>query len=308
MAEFGIQPRDALPGGARLVAARALMWGAVLMAMKFAIFALTNSAAVLSDALESIVNLVAAAVALASTWYAARPPDRDHPYGHGNVEFIAVAVEGLMVALAGALIAFEAVRRLVSGAEPRHLDVGVLLLAGVAVLLAILAGYVWRSGVRLESPTLVADGKHLLTDVVTTLGVVFGLLLVQLTGRPWLDPLLAIIVAVVIFFTGWRLICQSWRGLMDRIDDADDAAIRSILDDAVSRGDILGYHKVRHRHQGSFHWVDMHIHVPGELTVRAAHDVASALEYRIETHLGRANATAHIEPPQEETDANFPSM
>ncbi|MBI2219304.1 MAG: cation transporter [Candidatus Rokubacteria bacterium] len=288
---------------AKKVAWLALAGGAMIMGLKFAVFALTNSAAVLSDAMESIVNLAAAAVAALSTWYAAQPPDRLHPYGHGKVEFVAVGIEGAMIVLAGAVIVFEASRRLAVGAEVRNLDTGSWMLVGIAVLLGLLATCVYLGGRRLQSPTLIADGKHLLTDVLTTAGVVVGLILVQFTGKTWLDPVIAIAVAGTIFYTGGRLLVESWGGLVDQIDIADDRLIRAVLDDEVAAGRILAYHEVRHRHVGAFHWVDLHIQLEGDMAVHQAHEIASHVERRIERQLGRAKATAHVEPPENITPA-----
>lgn len=283
-------------GRIRRVALQALVAGAVLLALKLVIFQLTNSVAVLTDALESIINIAAAAVMLYSLWYSNRPADREHPYGHGKIEFMAVGLEGWLILMAGVVIGFEAVRRLVIGAELERLTVGAWALAAVGVFDAMLAAYVWRAGRRWNSAVLAADGKHLATDVASTAGVVIGLFLVQWTGKAWLDPLVAILMAALILVASWKLLWQSFHGLMDSTDPEDDQAIREILDDEVSAGHIRGYHKVRHRHTGPFHWVDMHLQVDGSITVNEGHDVASRIEGRIERRLGRGNATAHVEP------------
>lgn len=286
---------------ARSVAILALIGVIIIMALKFIVFGLTNSSAVLADALESIVNIAAAAMAIFSTWYAARPPDREHPYGHGNVEFVAVAVEGMMVAAAGVLIAYEALRRLaLANSELHRLDTGLIMLGGVGLLMAGLAAWVWRRGVTLDSPTLIADGKHLMTDVITTIGTLIGLGAVRLTNLVWLDPAFALAIAGLILVTGWRLVRESWSGIMDKADPADEALVLALLDEHQAAGRILSYHKVRMRHQGSFHWVDLHIQVPGTMTVAQAHDLASRIEFAIEQRLRRANATAHIEPAEPE--------
>ncbi len=281
---------------ARRTAIIALIIGIVLMGTKLCIFMLTGSAAVLSDALESVVNLAAAGLAIFSTWYAARPPDEDHPYGHGNVEFIAIAIEGLLVATAGVTIAYESIGRLRQPTQLNDLDTGAIALAVTAVCMAGLAGWVWGMGRRINSPTLIADGKHLMTDVLTTVSVLIGLVLVQFTGMVWLDSVLALVVAGVVFITGGRLMYESWLGLSCRADPKDDQIIRKILDNELAAGRIAGYHKVRYRHVGTFHWIDMHIQVDQRLTVRQGHEIASAIEHRIEQALSPANATAHVEP------------
>jgi cation diffusion facilitator family transporter len=278
------------------VAVVAVVGAVGLLVVKLAVFFATDSAAVLTDALESLVNLAAALIALFSVWYASRPPDREHPYGHGKIEFIAVAMEGALVIAAGGLIAIEAVGRLMAGTTPRRLTVGAAALAVIAVALAGLALYIWRSGRALQSPTLIADGKHLLTDAGSTLGVGAALLLVWLTGWWWVDPAVALGLCVFIVVTGVNLIRRSLHGLLDRIDEADDAAIRGILDEEVSAGRIESYEKVRHRHQGAYHWVDMHLRFPPDMAVDEAHARASEIENRIESEMGEGNATAHIEP------------
>jgi cation diffusion facilitator family transporter len=292
----------------RGVATIALLAGLVLTVMKFAIYWLTNSVAVLSDALESIINVTAAAVMLYSITHANRPSDEDHPYGHGKLEFLAVGLEGWLILLAGVVIAVEAIGRLLfAETGPRQLGLGLGLLGMVGILDAILAGFVWSMGRRLRNDVLRADGRHLATDVASTAGVLAGLAVVQLTGWQWLDPVVALIMAGLIGAASWRLLWHSVQELMDRRDPEDDRLIREILDEETAQGTIAGYHKLRHRHAGSFHWVDMHLHVAGRLTVAQGHDLASRIEHRIEQALGRANATAHLEPADENPDTAGPA-
>jgi cation diffusion facilitator family transporter len=288
------------------VALHAILAGLLITAMKFGIFWMTNSVAILSDALESIINIVAAGIMMYTVWLSNRPADKDHPYGHGKAEFLAVGMEGWLILFAGLLIAIEAVRRLFTGTQVTHLDTGLWMLLGVGLLSAALAGYVWWSGRRYRSDPLIADGKHLMTDVASTAGVLLGLLLVKWTGWHWLDPLVAILVAGLCLAVSWRLLWKSIHGLMDTSDPADDKAIRAILDDEKSAGHVLGYHKVRHRHNGPFHWVDLHLHVDGQMNVVDSHALASRIEGRIEAALGRANATAHVEPYTPAKDPDSP--
>jgi cation diffusion facilitator family transporter len=280
----------------RRVAVVALIAGAAITGLKFVAYLTTDSVAVLSDALESIVNMAAAAFMVYALWFSNRPADRGHPYGHGKVEFFAVAFEGLFVLAAGVLIAVVAVSRLISGGQPRQLTTGMVMLGVIALLSAALGFYVLRAGRRYENQVLVADAHHLLTDVLTTAGVWLGLLLTHLSGEPWLDPVVAIVVAVFILRTSVRLLRQAVDGLMDRTDPSDEVLIRRILDEELASGAIRGYHKVRHRHTGEFHWVDLHLQVDADMTVAEGHDVASRIELRIEEALPPGNATAHIEP------------
>lgn len=283
----------------RRVAAAALACGVVITCLKFGIFGLTNSIAVLSDALESLINIAAAGVMLYVLWLSSRPADPEHPYGHGKAEVLAVGLEGWMILCSGLIILWEAVQRLLNGNEALVDDrimLGFWFLVGVGLLSAALAFYVYKAGRYYNNATLVADGKHLFTDVASTVAVLGGLAVVRYTGKAWLDPVIAIGIAAVILFVSWRLLWQSAHELMDRADPEDDARIRAILEDEVKAGAIRGYHKVRYRHSGRFHWVDMHLQVDPDLSVAQSHALASRIERRIEETLGDANATAHVEP------------
>lgn len=282
------------------VAINALIAGVVIMLLKFGVYRYTNSAAVLSDALESVINIVAAAFMLYSVWLSNRPADRDHPYGHGKIEFMVVGLEGWLILLAGLAIVFSSVQRIFGDGAPKNLAVGSGLLFGIGILGSALAFYVWSSGKQYQSDSLIADGKHLFADVASTLGVFLGLLLVQYTGWGLLDPVIALLISGVVFYTSWQLLWKGIGGLMDRLDLRDDQSVREILDDEVSKGSIKGYHKLRLRHNGAFHWVDVHLQVDGDMTVRDSHALVSKIEYRIEKMLGegQANATAHVEPPE----------
>jgi len=291
------QPHPDTPNIKR-VAWHALIAGLAIMLMKFVIFGVTNSAAVLSDALESIVNLVAASMMMYSIWLSSRPADADHPYGHGKIEFLAVGLEGCLILSAGVGIVYVSIRRLIwpPTLNLERFGLSVWLLAGVAVLCGALAAYVWLSGRKYQNASLIADGKHLATDALSTLGGVASLALVHKTEKAWIDPLIAIATAGIILFMSWKLLWQSAHGLMDRSDPHDEAIIKKILDEEVQSGAIRAYHKVRHRHTGAFHWVDMHLQVAPELSIREGHELASRIEYRIEQSLGQGNATAHVEP------------
>jgi len=293
MPEPGPRPRDV---ERRKVARVALLAGLALFVLKLAVFALTNSAAVLSDALESIVNIAAAGVMLYTLHLASRPPDKEHLYGHGKAEFLAVAFEGAMVLFAAAFIAVEAVSRLFNPVELSRLNFGVWALGAIALLSGGLAAYIYKAGRRTDSPILIADARHLFTDVLSTLAGLAALVLVNWSGRTWIDPLAALLLAAAILYTGLTLLGESISHLMDRSDPEDDRRIRAILDKSVEGGLITGYHKLRHRRAGAFAWIDMHIQVPNKLDVRQAHDLATDIEREIERTCAPANATAHVEP------------
>jgi cation diffusion facilitator family transporter len=277
------------------VAQVALIMGVVVMCLKLAVFFITKSVAVLSDALESVINIIAAAVMLYSVWLSSRPADEDHPYGHGKIEFITLGFEGLMILLAGATIAYEAIQRLIHPA-PIEAGLGFWLLLGVNVVNASLATYIYTRGKRYRSAVLIADAKHIYTDVASTVGVSIGLALVWVFKVDRLDPLMALILGGLILFTAWSLLKQGAGGLMDRNDAADQNAIVGILDSEVAEGAIASYHKIKHRHAGPFMWIDFHIQVDRNLNIADAHALGSRIERRIEDHFGQAKATAHIEP------------
>jgi len=280
----------------RRVAIHALAFGIGITAIKFAVFFLTDSVAVLSDAIESIINIVAAVAMLYAVVIASRPPDEEHPYGHGRAEVLAVGLEGWLMVIAGLFIAFQAVTQIVRGDAPQNLDMGLMAVGVVAVLTLALGVYVYRRGRRYDSDPLIADGKHLLVDAASTLGVLVGLGAVKITGIAWIDPLVAIGLTLVILFTSSRLLWQASQGVMERVDPEDIEAIHHELERAVGRREIRGYHKVRYRHVGPFHWVDMHLQVEPGMSVAEGHELASRIERRIEARFEQANATAHLEP------------
>jgi len=247
---------------ARTFAGRiSLAVGCVVLAGKVCAYLLTGSSAVLSDALESIVNVVAAALLLYSLAVAARPADRDHPYGHGKVEFFSAGVEGTLIAVAAVLILIQAGRELWTGPHIRRIDLGLILVTILTALNAGLGLYLLRVGRRTHSIALQADGHHVLADVVTSVGVVVGLALVWVTGWKPLDPLVAIAVALNILRTGWALLRGAVGGLMDEADDAFlEAAARAL--DAKRPDWMIDVHSLRAWRSGAIHHTDLHLCVP----------------------------------------------
>lgn len=286
---------------ARRTAIAALLIGLVISALKFGLFTMSNSAAVLSDALESLVNVAAAGVLLVSLVYADRPPDREHRYGHGNALYIAIAFEGAMILFAGLGVIVEAIRRLNAPQELQSVSYTIAGLVVISLFVGALGAWVYRRGQKLGNRALIADGKHLLSDLATTGGALVGLILVRLTGIVWIDSAVAIILGAVILITGWQLVGESFGGLMERADANDLAVVVEILEDEKRAGSILNFHKVRVRRTGQFPWVDMHLQVPPEMTVGKSHELASRIEGRIEQALGGGDATAHVEPGSDES-------
>ena len=273
-----------------------------LLTLKFIAYFLTNSSAIFSDALESIANVAAAGFALYALHMAHRPPDHDHPYGHGKIEFLSAGFEGSMILTAALVAVLRAADAILHKADLHTDSVGIGLgLLGIALVVnAIIGVSLVRVGRRSGSVTLEADGRHLLSDAVTSVAAIGGLVVVRLTGWNYADPIAALVVAGYIGYTGVKLMRGAVGGLMDQQDEKDEKLIRSILDAHLGPGGklpwICSYHKLRHRHSGRYHWVDFHLMMPPHWDVRRGHLVASAIEDEIEEALGIGNATAHIEP------------
>ena len=267
----------------------------VVIVLKFSAYLLTGSVGLLSDAVESVVNIVAALIALSVLTYAAHKPDREHNFGHEKAEYFSSGIEGALIFVAAGGIIWSAVPRLF---DPRPLDqvwLG-LVLSFVASLAN--AGCAWillRAARAHRSITLEADARHLLTDVWTTVGVFIGVVLVQTTGWLRLDPIIALAVALQIVRTGAQLMARSFDGLMDRaVPDADRAAIVSVLDSLRQEGG--DYHALRTRVAGAKSFIDVHILVPGNITVQAGHDLCERLEKEIQAKLPHVEVLTHLEP------------
>jgi cation diffusion facilitator family transporter len=267
-----------------------------LLAAKYWAFLLTGSSAVLSDALESIVNVVAALFALGGLVFAGRPADRNHPYGHGKIEFFSAGFEGGLITFAALMILWEAFQGLLHGAAVRNLDAGMLLLLGAAAVNALLGVHLVRTGRRTGTLTLVADGQHVLSDVWTSAGVVVGLLLVRLTGLAWLDPLVAALVALHLLVTGARLVRHAAGGLLDEEDTALLERLRAALDARLGGG-LIGVHHLRAIRAGRFHHIEAHVVVPEFWSVERAHDVTESVAASILSDLSiEGRIAVHADP------------
>lgn len=257
-----------------------LVVGTSLLATKYAAYLLTGSAAVLSDALESIVNVVAAVFALGSLVFAGRPADREHPYGHGKMEYFSAAFEGGMIAFAAVAIAWYAVEDLRRGPQVGDVAMGVVLTVAAGAANAALGWYLVRTGRRVQSLVLIADGQHVLSDFWTSLGVVIGLVLVRLTGIAWLDPAVALALAANLAVTGFRLVRHAAGGLLDEEDTALLERLVAAFDRERTNG-IIRLHRLRAIRAGRFAHVDAHLIVPEHWTVDQAHEASDAFERRV---------------------------
>ena len=282
-------------------AALAVIVAVVLTVAKFVAYYLTGSAAIFSDALESIANVAAAGFAVYSLSLAHTPADPEHPYGHGKIEFFAGGFEGGMVVLASLAAIGKAIDTLLHpGLRLEYLGIGIAVLCGAVVVNGGSGAVLIAIGRRGGSITLEADGKHLMGDAVTSLFALVAVVVVRFTRLTWIDPVMGIVVALYVCGIGIALVRQAAGGLMDRQDRSDTLLLESILDSHLGPDGkeprICSYHKLRHRHSGRYHWVDFHIMVPRDWDVDRGHRVASAIEYEIEQALREGNATAHIEP------------
>lgn len=268
----------------------------VLLAAKYQAYRLTGSTAILSDALESIVNVVAAVFALGGIVFAGRPADRNHPYGHGKIEFFSAAFEGGLIAFAAVLIVYEVILSLLRGPDLHALDVGVTIVLGAGLVNLLLGWYLIRTGRRYESLTLIADGRHVLADFYTSAGIVIGLLLVRFTGIAWLDPVVAAVVALNLLWTGFRLVRQAAGGLLDEEDTALLDRLLEVLQPHLSQG-VIRVHHLRAIRAGRFHHVDAHLVVPEFWSVERSHEIAEDLAERLIKEVGvEGEMTLHTDP------------
>ena len=273
-----------------------LLVSLVLLAAKYQAYRMTGSTAILSDALESIVNVVAAVFALGGIAFAAQPADRNHPYGHGKIEFFSAAFEGGLIAFAAVLIIYQVLQAFLYGVEIRALDAGlaIVVLAGLANL--ALGLYLLRVGRAYQSLTLVADGKHVLSDFWTSVGIVVGLLLVRVTGVWWLDPVTAGVVALNLMWTGFRLVRHAAGGLLDEEDPGLLSRLLTALDARLGQG-VIRVHHLRAIRAGRFHHVEAHLVVPEFWSVDQAHELSEDLAARVIAELGvEGELVFHTDP------------
>ncbi len=267
----------------------------VTMAMKFAAYWITNSVGLLSDAAESIINLMASVVAFAALLIAALPPDETHTYGHEKIEYFSAGVEGTLIIFAAAGIVYAAVLRLLSPQPLHELNIGLMIGLGASLINFVVARVLFRAGKKHDSITLEADARHLLTDVWTSVAVIAGLLIVRLSGITILDPFIALAVAANIIFSGVNLLKRSFRGLMDfRLPAKEMTVVDEIL-----QKHHRSFHNLRARKSGSVRFIEFHLLVPGGMLVNAAHDLSEQIEKEIHQKLSNTIVTVHIEPEDE---------
>ncbi|HNV09788.1 MAG TPA: cation diffusion facilitator family transporter [Propionibacteriaceae bacterium] len=267
----------------------------VTIALKTAAWRLTGSVGLLSDAAESVVNLVAAIVALIALRVSIKPPDKNHNFGHSKAEYFSAAIEGMMIFVAAGVIILTASDRFIHPQPLQNVGVGLAVSVVASLVNGGVSFVLLRAARKYRSMTLEADGKHLLTDVWTSVGVVVGVMLVWLTKWERLDAIVAFAVGVNILVTGWQLIAKSTAGLMDvSLPKEDNQAIRDILDRYA--GPTLQFHALRTRESGHRRFMMCHMLVPGVMTVQRSHDIIEALTADLLTVYPDMTITIHTEP------------
>jgi len=289
----------------RLAAVTSIVVAAVVMGLKYLAYWVTGGVALYSDALESIVNLITALVALFAIHVSAQPADRRHQFGHHKAEYFSAVIEGVLIVVAALLIFREAYDAYL---QPRTLSEPVQGLAINGVATAINAGWSYfllTWGRRQRSPALVGDGWHLMTDVVTSVGVIGGLLLAMQTGWQMLDPALAALVGANILWAGWRLVRESVSGLMDEAVTAEVA--RHIRDVISSNAEgAIEAHDVKTRTAGRVTFIEFHLVVPGSMTVAASHRICDRIEEALQSAVHDAQVLIHVEPEEEAKHTGVP--
>jgi cation diffusion facilitator family transporter len=272
-----------------------LIIGFLMLVIKVGAYWLTGSAAVLGDASESVVHIVAVIFATYSLWLSEQPADENHTYGHSKISFFSAGVEGGLIILAAIYIAYESIHRWVTGAVIANLDMGLGLTALSILINGALGFYLIRTGKQQSSLILIANGKHVLTDSWTSLGAVLGLSLTYTTSQQWWDPLCGLIMAGNILFSGYGLIRQSILGLMDEADPVLARELEEALSRETQARGII-YHALRHRNAGVIHYADVHLLFPDHILLKDAHRLATEIEDAVEDSLDRrVQITSHLE-------------
>ncbi len=277
-------------------AALSVVSNSTLILLKVVAGSITGSVAILTEAVHSSIDLVASMVAFFSVRKAGEPADESHRYGHEKLENLAAAIEGVLILVGSAAIAFQAIRHLAGGGRVQRLGLGIAVVGFSLVANLIVSTVIARNARATSSAALEGDAAHLRTDALTSLAVLIGLGLVQTTGAQWLDPVIALVVAATIVFTGVRLLAQSGRVLVDESLPTDQVAmIRDAIEQFGVRG-VVGYHELRTRQAGARRYVDLHVQFRSGTSLEDAHRTAHELQDLIGAQLGGADVLIHLEP------------
>ncbi len=281
-----------------IVMAASLATAVLMLIGKLTAYAMTGSTAILSDAIESIVHILATSLAAFSLWWSHQEACERHPYGHGKIAYFSAGFEGAIIVVAALLIFYTAAQDLVSGEPPDRLGIGIAIIGALAAVNLVLGLTLVRVGRRRNALILIANGKHVLTDMWTSLGVVVGIALVWATGLPWIDPIVAALVGCNILWEAAALIRKSVRGLLDAVEPEYTRPLLACLDQFATDGRIEGFHQLRHRRANDAMWVEVHLLMPGRMQVCHAHHVATDIENAIQAIFPayQVYITSHIEP------------
>lgn len=271
-------------------------FGILMLLMKWYAYFITGSSAILSDAAESVVHIIGVAFAVFSLWLSLQPADKSHPYGHSKITYFSAGFEGGLIVLAAAYIIFISVQRLITGVRLENLDSGVYFTFGASVINLFLGWFLIRKGKKTNSLILVANGKHVLTDSWTSFGVVAGLLLTLITGWLPFDPIIAIIAALNILWSGGKLVRQASAGLMDEGNEVLGDSIIKVLDEQTAKKNVQ-YHQLRYRESGEITWIEFHLLFPPNTVLEDAHLAATEIETAIRNSFKTCvNIVTHLEP------------
>jgi cation diffusion facilitator family transporter len=282
--------------------------GFLMLAGKSYAYAITGSAAIFSDAAESVVHVFAVGFAAFSLWLSQQPPDSSHPYGHEKIGFFSAGMEGSLIVIAAGYIIYISIAKWITGLALENLSIGTLYVAGAAMINGALGGFLVWKGRKSGSLILVANGKHVLTDVWTSIGVTVGLLLTQLTGWLQFDPIVAILAALNILWSGGSLIRQSVGGLMDEGDPDVESLIQRALDEETRKRGVT-YHELRYRNSGSSLWVEVHLLFQQGVLLEDAHAMASEIEVAVSKRLPASlRIITHLEPLDRHDESHRPGV
>jgi cation diffusion facilitator family transporter len=285
-----------LGNGKSRVAALSIASNSVLIALKLAAGAITGSIAILTEAIHSLIDLVASVIAFVSVRKADEPADAEHPYGHEKVENLAATIEGMLILVGAGIIVYEATHRLVAGSEVENLGIGIAVMAFSIVANLAVSTALTRQARRTESPALEGDAAHLRTDALTSAGVLVGLALVEVTGAASFDSITALVVAVAIVWSGLRIIRRSSGVLVDEVlpDEEMDRIEEAIAESRTA--EVAGYHKLRARQAGSRRHIDFHVQYRSGTSLERAHELAHVMRDSIEAAIPNSEVLIHAEP------------
>lgn len=269
--------------------------GVLLFAIKFIAWYITGSVAVLTDALESIINVVSGFIGLYSLYLSSLPKDHNHPYGHGKVEFISASIEGTLISIAGVVIIHEAIVNLQNPVEVSKLDYGIILIAITALVNYLVGMIAVKKGRRNNSLALIASGKHLQSDTYSTVGIIIGLIVMYFTNLPWIDSVVALLFAVFIIYTGYKILREAISGIMDETDEVLLKELVVFLNE-VRRPNWIDLHNLRIIKYGSTLHIDCHMTVPWYFNIQEGHVEVEVLEDLVREHFGdRIELFVHLD-------------